>query len=154
MLQPIFTSDKNRPILEVLGDRYTVLLSAEETGGAYSLFAFNVPKGHGSPPHVHSREDESFYVLSGEVDFTIDGKKTRAVAGDVLFGPRGIPHEFTGASDTAARMICLASPGGFEKFFEAVGKRVTDISTPPAAPTDAEVQRLLKIAPQFGLEML
>lgn len=154
MMNPLIASDADRPVYDVLGDRYTLLLSAEETGGAYSLFVFEVPTGRGPPPHIHSREDESFYVMSGEVDFTINGKKTRARAGDVIFGPRDIPHSFTGASEVPARMICLASPGGFEKFFGAAGAIVTDKSSPPAPPTDDAVRRLLDVAPLYGLTML
>ena len=59
-LQPLIQSKSDRTAYDVLGDRYTLLLSAEETGGAYSLFDFEVPPGRGSPPHIHSREDESF----------------------------------------------------------------------------------------------
>lgn len=154
MLGPLIANKADRPAYDVVGDRYTVLLSSPETGGAYSLFEFHVPKGNGSPPHVHSREDESFYVLSGEVDFSIDGKVTRVKAGDVIFGARGIPHNFTGVSETPARMICLTSPGGFENFFAAVGTLVADKSVPPKPPTDEEIQKLMQLAPNFGLKIL
>lgn len=154
MNQPFIANHSERPAIDVLGDRYTVLLSSEETGQAYSLFEFHVPKGHGSPPHVHSREDESFFVLSGEVDFMIDEKIVRAKAGDVIFGPRGISHNFTGVSEDPARMICFASPGGIEKFFSAVGTPVTDRSIPPKPPTDEAVQKLMQLAPKFGLNIL
>lgn len=118
------------------------------------MFEFYVPKGHGSPPHIHSREDESFYVLSGEVDFMIDGTTRQARAGDVVFGPRGVPHNFTGASTEPARMLCVTSPGGFESFFAAIGRIVRSASEPIRGPTEDDVKRLIARAPEFGLTLL
>ncbi len=154
MGNPIHANFDSRPAIDVLGDRYTLLFSSEETGGSYALLEFEIQKGRGSPPHIHSREDESFYVLSGAVDFMLDGKTVHAKAGDVVFGPRGISHNFTGASDVPARMICLVSPGGFEKFLVAAGTPVVDRDQPPPEPTEQAIQHLLKIAPEFGLTML
>lgn len=154
MIGGFVANQVERPAIDVMGERYTVLLSAEETNGAYTLFEFHVPKGHGPPPHVHSREDESFYILSGELDFMLDGNINRVRAGDVIYGPRNIPHTFAGASETPARVICLVSPGGFEKFFAAVGKVVSDKSIPAQAPTDVDIEKLMRIAADFGLRIL
>ena len=154
MKNPPLASRSERPVFEVLGDRYTLLFSAEETGGAYSMFEFFIPQGRGTPPHIHSREDEAFYVLSGAVDFMVDGTVVRAQAGDMLFGPRGVPHNFTGASEEPARVIVTVSPGGFERFFAEIGTLVTDPATPPSPPTPADIEHLMKVAPEFGLTML
>jgi quercetin dioxygenase-like cupin family protein len=153
-MNPFITNKTERPAYDVLGDRYTLLLSSEETGNAYSLFEFYVPKGNGTPPHIHSLEDESFYILAGEIDFTIDQKTVRARTGDVIFAARGIPHHFTVVSDETARFICLTSPGGFEKFFAAVGTLVTDKSIPALPPTEDEIRKMMQIAPDFGLKIL
>lgn len=153
-MKMLFDNVRSRPAYDVLGDRYTVLLSAEETGGAYSMFEFSVPPGHGSPPHVHSHEDESFYVVSGELEFMVDGVALGAGAGDLLFGPKGVPHNFTAVGDEPARVICITSPGGFERFFAAVGKLVSDPDSPAAAPTAEDIAKLKDEAPKFGLKLL
>ena len=49
----------------VIGDRYTIKCSGNDTSGAYAMMEAIVPPGHGPPPHIHSREDEAFYVLEG-----------------------------------------------------------------------------------------
>ena len=53
----------------VVGDRYTIKASGNDTGGAFAMIEAIVPHGNGPPPHIHSREDEAFYVLEGELQF-------------------------------------------------------------------------------------
>ena len=53
--------------IAVVGDVYRFLATGEETNGKYALWEAIVPPGGGPPPHVHSREEESFYVLEGEI---------------------------------------------------------------------------------------
>ena len=57
----------------VVGDVYRFLATSEETNGKYTLWEAIVPPGGGPPPHVHSREEEGFYVLEGEITFTQGG---------------------------------------------------------------------------------
>ena len=78
----------------VVGDRYTFLLTGADTGGTHAVFEFYVPAGSGSPPHVHQREDEAFYVVDGEFEFTVAGEPVRVAAGGFLLGRRGVPHNF------------------------------------------------------------
>ncbi len=67
--------------IAVVGDVYRVLATGEETGGKYALWEALVPPGGGPPPHVHSREEEGFYVLEGEIAFTVNGERVVATAG-------------------------------------------------------------------------
>lgn len=67
--------------IAVVGDVYRFLATGEETDGKYALFEAILPPGGGPPPHVHSREEEGFYILEGEITFTIDGKPLVATAG-------------------------------------------------------------------------
>ena len=70
-----------RKPLNVLGMPLTMLCEAHETGGAWSLFEEKVPLGMGPPPHRHDW-DESYYILEGEVEFTIDGRSVRSSRAD------------------------------------------------------------------------
>jgi hypothetical protein len=47
------------------GDEITFLITGEETGGAVFMAELSVPPAGGPPPHIHHREDESFYVREG-----------------------------------------------------------------------------------------
>jgi mannose-6-phosphate isomerase-like protein (cupin superfamily) len=78
----------------VVGDVYRFLATGDETDGRYATWEALVPPGGGPPPHVHSREEESFYVLEGEVVFTVNGERTVATAGTFANLPVGSLHSF------------------------------------------------------------
>src|SRR3954467_13995867 len=87
----------------------TVKSTAEGTGGAVAVIEHLARRGAGSPLHVHSREDEWFYVLEGELTFWVGGEVSVAPAGSFLFGPKGIPHTFI-VSSAQARFLLVAEP--------------------------------------------
>src|SRR6516162_6326168 len=88
----------------VVGDVYRFLATGEDTSGKYALFEALVPPGGGPPPHVHSREEEGFYVLEGEITFTIDDKRLVASAGMFANMPVGTPHSFKNESSKHVKM--------------------------------------------------
>ena len=65
----------------VVGDVYRFLATGEDTNGKYAMWEAIVPPGGGPPPHVHSREEEGFFILEGEITFTVNGEKVVAKAG-------------------------------------------------------------------------
>ncbi|MGH7163691.1 MAG: quercetin 2,3-dioxygenase [Planctomycetota bacterium] len=132
--------------IHVLSDLYTFKASAKDTGGAYLLLEAVVPPGGGTPPHVHRREDEAFYVLDGELTFRVGGEAIVARPGHFVHAPRDVPHQFTNTGKKPARALVWATPAGIEGFFLEVG------SPPGAAPLDA--QRVLAAAPKYGIEIL
>lgn len=136
----------------VVGDLYTILASGEETGGAYALIHATVPPGGGPPPHVHRREDEAFYVLEGEVAFHADGRDIAATAGSWVTLAKGGLHSFKNAGTATARMLIIVTPSGLERFFAEVGQEATERSSPPPV-TPADIERLLAVAPRYGLEI-
>jgi len=69
--------------LSLVGNTYTILVSAEDTAGRYSLIDMYVPPGGGPPPHRHDFE-ESFTVLEGEIEATFRGEKVLLRAGQVI----------------------------------------------------------------------
>ncbi len=136
----------------VAGDRNTVLATGEDTGGAYALFHTVVPPSGGPPPHVHRREDETFYVLEGELTFHADGRIIPAAPGTWVTLPRGSQHSFRNNGAAAARVLIVASPSGLEKFFAEAGREAVDgESQPPVTPAD--IERLVAVAPKYGIEI-
>ena len=81
-------------IVAVLGDVYRFLATGEDTDGKYALWEATVPPGGGPPPHVHSREEEGFYILEGEITFTVNGERVVATAGMFANMTVGTPHSF------------------------------------------------------------
>ena len=62
--------------IAVVGDVYRFLATGEDTNGKYAMWEAVVPPGGGPPPHVHSREEEGFYVLEGEIKLTVGGTQS------------------------------------------------------------------------------
>jgi mannose-6-phosphate isomerase-like protein (cupin superfamily) len=87
----------------VVGDTYTFKATAESTGGMLALMEASIPPGSGPPPHVHTNEDEAFYLLAGVLDISAGEETFAARAGDFVFLPRGTPHCFTNPGVDAAR---------------------------------------------------
>lgn len=144
------TGDRKALIVGSL--RVTCLLTSEETGGAYSLFEIiTPPHDPGPPPHTHTLEDEAFYVLEGEHAVVIDGRIARGGPGAWMFAPRNKPHSFSNDGDTPSRVLMFASPGGFEKFFEACGIPATGPGLPDTPPTQAQIDKILEEMPRFGM---
>jgi len=133
------------------GQLLTYKVTAEQTGGAYSLFEDTVPPRYGTPPHIHHREDESFYVVEGEFEFSRDGETTRAGAGSLVYVPRGSLHAFKNVGEEKGRLLISQTPGGLhERFFEEIGQEATDRNTPPAAQ---DPQDLAAVAAKYGTEV-
>jgi mannose-6-phosphate isomerase-like protein (cupin superfamily) len=136
----------------VMGARYTFKVTGKQTGGSYGTVEAEVPPGHGAPPHVHHREDESFYVIEGEMAFVCGPKSFVAKPGTFLHVPRGMQHEFKNNSNEIVRMLVTYSPAGFEQFFERAGREAVSGETRPEFDLDEELRRVLAAAPEFHLE--
>jgi quercetin dioxygenase-like cupin family protein len=138
--------------IAVVGDIYRFLATGEETDGKYAMFEAIVPPGGGPPPHVHSREEESFLILEGAITFTVGDERIVASAGTFANMPVGSLHSFKNATDKTARMIISVAPAGLEKMFLEVGQPVKLGDTPPP-PSQAEIEKLLAVAPKYGVEI-
>lgn len=108
----------------------TILVSSEETNGTFSLLKTLLRKGFGPPMHVHEREDESNYILEGEIMYQIGEQTIIGRAGDYIHLPKKIPHTFQLISETASTLL-LITPGGFEEMFIACGRKAERLELPP-----------------------
>jgi mannose-6-phosphate isomerase-like protein (cupin superfamily) len=121
--------------LNVLGMPLRFLCDADANAGAWSLMEEQIPAGHGPPPHRHDW-DEAYYVISGVLDFQMDGKNTRLEAGDFAYLPRNTVHAFKGGSPTPAHVLIFAVPAHSSAFFKEVNREVRkipdDLSKVPA----------------------
>jgi len=137
----------------VVGDVYRFLATGEDTNGKYAMWEAIVPPGGGPPPHVHSREEEAFFILEGDITFTIGDKRRVASTGMFANMPVGIPHSFKNESDRPAKMLISVAPAGLEKMFFEFGVPVAQGATTAPPPTKAEIEKLLEIAPRYGIEI-
>ena len=153
MNSPVVRQTTEGRTVAVVGDVYRFLATGEDTNGKYALWEALVPPGGGPPPHVHSREEEGFYVLEGEITLTVNGKRLVAKAGTFANMPVGTPHSFKNESSQTAKMLLTVAPAGLEQMFFEVGVPLAEGATTALPPTREEIERLLAVAPKYGIEI-
>jgi len=98
------------------GITIVIRVSAEDSGGAMTVLEEVEPMSD-TPLHVHSREDELFYVVEGEHIFQRANEEFRLGPGEAIFCPRRIPHSQRRVEPGVGRELVVLTPGGFEQFF-------------------------------------
>lgn len=150
-------TDEALPHLGLVGDTYTVLLTGDDTAGAYTLIDMHVPPGGGPPPHRHDFE-ELFTVVVGEVEVTFRGETLVLRAGESANVPAGAPHAFRNPGTGDARLLCTCVPAGQEEFFTLVGQPVGTRTAAPdpldEAAQAAFVAKAQSLAPRYRTELL
>lgn len=125
------------------GVSYRTILSTEASGGAMSIVDSVSPAGSGPPRHIHTREDETFIILTGECEFFLGGERFMRGPGETAFVPRGTEHTFKVAGDRPCRHLVILTPGGFEGFFAEMARGQFRI------PEDME--QIMEAAARFNL---
>lgn len=103
--------------LNIVGEETLVKVSAVDSEGQLAAFHLVAPPMSGPPRHVHTREDEWFYVLEGELVFEIDGERVTVGAGGSVWLRRGVVHAYQNFTDRDARLLIVTTPGAFHDFF-------------------------------------
>jgi quercetin dioxygenase-like cupin family protein len=152
-IAPIALAPGEGESLWFLGSHASVKASAETTAGRVAVIEHLSPRGSGSPLHVHSNEDEWFYVIEGELTFWVGGQVITAPAGSFVYGPRDIPHTFTVTSDQA-RFLLVVEPAGFENFVRILSEPAARTELPPAPTEPPDMEAMLRVAAEYGLEIL
>src|SRR5262245_60723587 len=138
----------------IAGDRIDFKLTGHETGGAFELCEVITPPQVGPPPHIHQREDETFYVIEGEVEFMVGDRTLRATPGSVVHGVRGVPHAFRNVGEKTSRMVLVVTPANFASFVRAAGQPATDPVASPPPPGPAEIEKLLAAGQEHGIALV
>ena len=131
--------------LNVIGDQQTIKLTGKDTNGQFTLIEEENVPGTMIPMHVHEHEDEVFKVLEGQMELTVDNKTTILHAGDLAFGPRGVPHTWKIVGDQKAKVILSVFPAGIEQMFEELAQ------LPPGPPNP---EALAQICGRYGIRFV
>ncbi len=123
-------------------EELSVLVSGEQSQGRYALVAFTID--HDAVPHVHEHEDESVYVLDGEITVHIGGSTYELTPGDFAFMPRKVPHAITVRSGTW-RGVSVSAPGGV---FDSI---VRERSTARLAGVEFDEEAMWRIREKHGM---
>lgn len=144
-LKPKIVRNDEGKIVNVIGDVQTFKLTGKDTNGLFTLIEEENEPGTGIPPHVHEHEDEVFKVVEGEMELTVGGKTTILKAGDLAFGPRGVPHSWKIIGTSKAKVILSVFPSGIEEMFEELG------ALPPGPP---DFPKVAEICGRYGVKFV
>lgn len=143
--KPKIVKDSEGDVLNVIGDIQTHKLVGSNTGNQIVEWVDNVEPGVGIPPHIHTKEDEIFRVIKGQIEIMINGKTIILNEGDVAFAPKEIPHSWKVVGTEKAKMITSAFPAGIEHMFKELSKL-------PAGPPDFE--KVSEICAKHGISFV
>ena len=138
-----------------MGILLTNLTETPDTNGAFSLFEATLVPGTEPPPHVHSREDELFYVLEGEFDVYVGKEVFNGKTGECIFLPRFKPHTFVVRSPRL-RLLILFAPAGVEEAFRSMSSPAQNLAPPSGALTysEADMEQTVQRFRASGVRML
>jgi mannose-6-phosphate isomerase-like protein (cupin superfamily) len=128
------------------GDGLLCRITSASTGGAYCACEQILAPGQGVPLHVHSRDDEVYYILEGQYEIQCGERSFTAEAGAMVVIPRGIPHAFHNPADTPSRALMLFIPGGFDEFVAELNR------LPPEDAVDENKRDVVRR--KYGVEVL
>ncbi|WP_347922628.1 cupin domain-containing protein [Pontimicrobium sp. SW4] len=135
-MEPKIIRDADGKVLNVIGDIQTHKLVGKNTGNQIVEWVDNVEPGVGIPPHIHTKEDEIFRVIKGQIEIMVDGKTTVLNEGDIAFAPKNISHSWKVVGTEKAKMITSAFPAGIEFMFKELSELPEG---PPDFPKVAEI---------------
>lgn len=132
----------------------TFLATSADTQGKFALIEAVARKGNVPPPHIHHREEETFYVLEGEMTVSVGDRSIKATPGTMVVVPRHTVHSFVIESEQV-RVLNLLTPAGMEGWFKEFSVAAPSMMLPPPAEIPcSDIQKMLAAAPKFGIEFV
>lgn len=153
---PVYKRNLNLNNVRVLkggGAIFSFLATSKDTNGLYALFEAKGIAGMEPPPHTHANEDETYYILDGEFYFKVGDKELNAKAGDFVFLPRNVRHEFKVLSETFHCQVGMF-PAGIDELFMAMSDPHDSLEIPPVdttPPSPEMMEQIMKLNEQFGV---
>jgi mannose-6-phosphate isomerase-like protein (cupin superfamily) len=135
----------------IVGDTMALKATGDTTAGHLVLLENLTSPGGGPPPHIHTREDEFWYVVDGTFDIRIGDQVHSLGPGGFAYAPRGTVHNFRNTADTPSRILVGFTPAGMEGFFRESGRPAVDDGPAPALDEE-EITRTVVAAPKYGVE--
>jgi quercetin dioxygenase-like cupin family protein len=105
----------------------------------------------GVPRHTHTREDEAWYILSGELEVVVGEERFVLREGDTLMGPRDIPHQLRNSGRAENHYLLMFSPSGFEEFMKATAVPAPDNGVAPTEPPAVAIRNVHELAASYGI---
>lgn len=136
------------------GNLAVLKVTGQDTRGGLTVLEVTMGPGRMAPLHVHHREEETFLVTRGQLTFNIGERTIEAGPGDLIVGPRNIPHRFTAGPD-GATVVFLLTPAGLEGLILEQSVPATRRELPEAGDIPPpDLDRMREIALRYGCELL
>lgn len=143
--------DESERLWAVDGSLSRMLLPPDPTGGTHAIVMDQVVKNEGIPSHRHPGDDETFYIVDGELEFFFeDGSSVEVRTGDVLFQLGQTAHSFRVNSDEA-RYLIITTPRHYA-FYRAIGTPAQGDGLPPQQEMDMD--KVMAACEAYGVELL
>lgn len=148
MFEDVLTRPAAAEELRFLGLPTWIKADRARTAGSLSLIEQIIPVAFESPWHVHHSEDESFYVIEGQMSVIVGDDRVLLGPGDYGFGPRGVPHGFRIVGNVPARVLLMTTGPDFADF---IAETSVSADAPPAPP---DMAKLMAAAERHNLDIL
>lgn len=124
-----------------------------ETNGQFWALEGLADRQMAVPLHAHSREDEVWYVVEGEIAFTVGDETRIGGPGCFVHIPRNVPHTFQIRSETA-RWFGMGLPAGLDQWFFETGEPAQALTLPPPPTSPPDVGAIIASLKAYGTETL
>ena len=81
----------------------------------FTFAIIEIAAGRELEEHIHADEDDAFYIMEGEMTFTLGGEEVGAPPGTFVLVPPGVVHSFRNDGTAAVRMLNIHAPAGFDR---------------------------------------
>lgn len=126
-------------------------VTRHETDGAMDIVDHRVPAGYAPPPHIHSDQDEVFYVIDGTFAVRCGDQTWPAGPGSLVFLPRQVPHSFVVSDDGPARALLINAPAGFADVIAELGEPTSHLVLPERDVAMPDPQRIAEVSEAHGI---
>ncbi len=141
---------KNDKKLWVLGHH----ISPQKISGNYDMVIGETPPNvPGPPPHFHTKYNELFLVLEGEMEFVTDGKVKRVKKNESIDLPPNVLHTFKNAGSSTCKWVNIHSPKGFLSFFEDMGVSASEPEAMNKSADEAIIQKVIHEAANYDMHI-
>ena len=150
-LTPLLTNRNKENSYWYIGHLMTLLATSKQTGGKYALLRATERRGLEPPPHTHTKEDETFLILEGEVVYTVGNQTFHAKEADVMFLPKNMQHSFK-IQTAKLETLILLTPGGLENYFVEMSEPAEELQLPPMPKGPPDIKKLIATASKYGVK--
>jgi quercetin dioxygenase-like cupin family protein len=132
-----------------------IRVSADAGHNGLSMLESLAPRGDSPPLHLHTRDDELFHVVSGELLLEIGGEELILAEGETALAPAGVAHSYR-VESAEARWLVVTVGGEFERFVRELSRPAERDGLPPRTgpPTAEQAEELAAVGAKHGIEIV